>query len=63
MNQSLPLENDPLAKKITLVSSETIACYGFDPIFGHPKIYLNIPLDTEVKCPYCSRIYLRTDLV
>ncbi len=63
MNQSLPSETDPLVKEIMLVSSETIACDGFDPIFGHPKIYLNIPLETEVKCPYCSRIYLRNDLV
>ncbi len=51
------------ADDITMTHTEIVSCDGFDALFGHPKIYLNLPLNTEVKCPYCSRSFLRTEAV
>ncbi|MBS0185251.1 MAG: zinc-finger domain-containing protein [Proteobacteria bacterium] len=48
-----------MLKEVNVVSSEIISCEGFDAPYGHPKIYLNIPHQTEIKCPYCSRLYFR----
>ena len=53
----------PEANDITMTHAEIVSCDGFDAFFGHPKIYLNLPLNTEVKCPYCSRPFLRTEAV
>lgn len=59
MNQKNILDNNPLLQEVNVVSSEVISCEGFDAPYGHPKIYLNTPVDTEIKCPYCSRLYVR----
>jgi uncharacterized Zn-finger protein len=34
-----------------------VACDGGDGALGHPRVFLRI-VETEVMCPYCSRLYV-----
>jgi uncharacterized Zn-finger protein len=43
--------------EIIHVDSRTAACDGGDGALGHPRVFLRIP-DTQVMCPYCSRLYV-----
>ena len=37
--------------------TQTVSCEG-DSKQGHPKIYLSLKNQQEVKCPYCSKIFI-----
>lgn len=39
------------------VRDRVVACDGGDGPLGHPRVYLRIE-GSEVKCPYCSRLYV-----
>ena len=45
------------ATEIIRVDDRTVACDGGDGALGHPRVFLRI-VDTEVMCPYCSRLYV-----
>lgn len=42
-------------------SARTIICDGTHhadlAALGHPRIYLALPNDGQVTCPYCSRVF------
>jgi uncharacterized Zn-finger protein len=40
-----------------IVKKSSVSCDGGGGALGHPKIYLAIPEDGEIVCPYCSRTY------
>ncbi|MCF3948843.1 MULTISPECIES: zinc-finger domain-containing protein [Acidiphilium] len=39
------------------VHDRVVACDGGGEPLGHPRVFLKIE-DREVKCPYCSRLYV-----
>jgi uncharacterized Zn-finger protein len=43
--------------EIIHVDDRTVACDGGNGALGHPRVFLRIA-DTEVMCPYCSRLYI-----
>ncbi len=44
---------------IIMVSTTRIACDGGGGVLGHPKIWLDMGQDTQVRCKYCDRIFKR----
>lgn len=42
---------------ITLVTKTRLACDGGGGALGHPKTYLDMGQDTEVRCKYCDRVF------
>jgi uncharacterized Zn-finger protein len=43
--------------EIISVDRRHVACDGGGGTLGHPRVYFTIP-DTEVMCPYCSRLFV-----
>lgn len=47
-------------KKIT--DSYRVACDGGEGALGHPRVWLQIPLETgSTECPYCDCKYIHKD--
>ena len=43
------------APEIKIVDSYRVACDGGEGALGHPRVWLQIPLETGwVECPYCD---------
>jgi uncharacterized Zn-finger protein len=40
------------------VDGPVAACNGGGGPLGHPKVYLNLAVDGQVECPYCSRLFM-----
>jgi len=50
------------APETKTVPERRIACDGGDGGLGHPRVWLQIPLDTGwVECPYCDCKYVYED--
>lgn len=41
-----------------IVHKRSISCDGDDAELGHPKIYLEIGLENQIVCPYCSKVFI-----
>jgi uncharacterized Zn-finger protein len=53
-----PMTPSPVTPtEIIHVDSRTAVCDGGNGALGHPRVFLRIP-DTQVMCPYCSRLYV-----
>lgn len=50
----------PTPTEIIHVDDRTVACDGGNNALGHPRVFLRIA-ETEVMCPYCSRLYILND--
>ena len=46
--------------EINYVDSPEVFCDGGRGELGHPGVYLNIGEQTQIVCPYCSRIFAIT---
>lgn len=42
---------------VTIVNKRRIACDGGGGALGHPKTWLDMGQDTEVRCKYCDRLF------
>ena len=42
------------------VTSRRVACDGNGPL-GHPRVWLMIPTEGFVECPYCDRKFVLKD--
>ncbi len=42
---------------IVMVQSSRVACDGGGGALGHPKTYLEMGEDTQVRCKYCDRVF------
>ena len=40
------------------IKGRSPACDGGKGALGHPKVYLDMGQDTQVKCKYCDRIFV-----
>jgi len=40
------------------VSSIKVSCDGGGGPSGHPKVYLDMGIEQEVICPYCSKLFV-----
>ena len=43
--------------EIIEVESKLVSCNGGGGTLGHPQIYLQMGKDSEIVCPYCSRLF------
>tara|TARA_B100001093_G_scaffold510908_1_gene577695 strand:- start:12 stop:191 length:180 start_codon:yes stop_codon:yes gene_type:complete len=41
-----------------IVDSKKISCSGVDGSLGHPKIFLDMGDLNEIRCPYCSKLFI-----
>ena len=49
--------NDKGVEKI-LVGVKELQCMGARPPFDHPHVFLDMGVDSQVLCPYCSTLYI-----
>ena len=49
-------KNSTIVEKNT-VSSKHVSCDG-GQFYGHPKIYLEIGQQKNIKCPYCGQVFI-----
>ena len=49
-------KNSTIVEKST-VNSKYVSCDGGSS-YGHPKIYLKIGQQKNIKCPYCGQIFV-----
>jgi len=40
-----------------IVSKRRVACDGGGGALGHPKTYLDMGTDTQVRCKYCDLVF------
>lgn len=41
-----------------IVNSKKISCSGVSGSLGHPKIFLDMGDLNEIRCPYCSKLFI-----
>ena len=47
------------SEEIIYSDFQKVSCAGENQIIGHPKVYLEIPSDSDyVVCPYCSKKFI-----
>lgn len=47
---------------IIMVSKRRVSCDGGGGALGHPKVWMDMGLETEVICKYCGQLFrLRPD--
>lgn len=47
------------APETEIVDKSRIACDGGDGPLGHPRVWLQIPVETGfVECPYCDKKFI-----
>lgn len=46
-----------LKNDVILTTSKRVACDGGGGALGHPKIWLDMGQDTQVRCKYCDRVF------
>jgi uncharacterized Zn-finger protein len=51
------LANDKGVEKI-FVGVKELNCMGARPPYDHPHVYLDMGIDNQVLCPYCSTLYV-----
>ncbi len=52
--------NDKGAEKI-FVGVKELQCMGARAPFDHPHVFLDMGVDNQVLCPYCSTLYLHDE--
>jgi len=45
------------SKDIVIVTTTRVACDGGGGALGHPKTYLDMGMDTQVRCKYCDVVF------
>lgn len=43
---------------VTIVTKTRVACDGGGGALGHPKTYLDMGTNTQVRCKYCDRVFV-----
>lgn len=46
-----------LKNDVILTTSKRVACDGGGGALGHPKTWLDMGQDMQVRCKYCDRIF------
>lgn len=47
-----------MAEDKIIVEERKVSCEGGSGALGHPKVYLEIPEDNQIVCPYCSKTFV-----
>ena len=42
---------------VMIVTTRRVACEGSGGALGHPKTYLDMGQESEVRCKYCDRLF------
>ena len=51
-------QNKDLDVEKETVQSKKINCAGIGCSLGHPKVYLDMGDLNEIRCPYCSKLFI-----
>ena len=51
-------QNKDLDVEKETVQSKKINCAGIGGSQGHPKVYLDMGDLNEIRCPYCSKLFI-----
>ena len=51
-------QNKDLDVEKETVQSKKINCAGIGGALGHPKVYLDMGDLNEIRCPYCSKLFI-----
>ena len=49
-----------LSGNVVVTNKLRVACNGGGGALGHPQIFLTLGNDGRVKCPYCSREFVKS---
>jgi uncharacterized Zn-finger protein len=61
MNAAETGQNDSAAMAQTIYTEDSrVACDGGGGALGHPQVWLTLGSDGQVRCPYCSRLFVAT---
>ena len=61
-DQAIGIQDDAVSKSsinVILTNHSRVACNGGGGSLGHPQIFLTLGNDARVKCPYCSREFVK----
>jgi uncharacterized Zn-finger protein len=47
-----------LAENAIIVNTRRVACDGGGGALGHPKTWLDMGQDTQVRCKYCGQLFV-----
>ena len=47
-----------MTDRIVEVEETTVACDGYGPYNGHPRVYIKLNEKEPTACPYCSRLFI-----
>jgi uncharacterized Zn-finger protein len=47
----------PSEDLVETVTSAVVSCDGGGGVLGHPRVFLTFNDATELRCPYCSKLY------
>jgi len=51
------MSNPDTSDDVIIVTTRRVACDGGGGALGHPKTYLDMGQDNQVRCKYCDRIF------
>ena len=56
------MSNHPAQNHETVtVTKKRIACDGGGGALGHPKVWMDMGQDNQVRCKYCDRLYVLSE--
>ena len=55
--ETVPLFHNDMGVKEIRIGARHFGCIGATPPMDHPHIYLEMPAEGVVQCPYCSTTY------
>ena len=53
-----PKPTEAKKSEVELSKSKKVSCSGVGGSLGHPKIYLDMGEKNEIRCPYCSKLFI-----
>ena len=51
------MSNPDNSEDVIIVTTRRVACNGGGGALGHPKTYLDMGQDNQVRCKYCDRVF------
>ena len=51
------MSNPDNSEDVIIVTKRRVACDGGGGALGHPKTYLDMGQDNQVRCKYCDRVF------
>lgn len=56
-NAQIAETTTPNAQPAEIVNAPVVSCDGGNGTMGHPRVFLTFNHASELKCPYCSKLF------